>query len=54
MFVRRSAGVEADVGPAADREAGRLFEELLRRHGLRGAYWYEYDRLQISLRTSKG
>jgi len=43
MFIRRSAGVEADVGPAADREAGRLFEELLRRHGLRGAYWYEYD-----------
>jgi len=39
----RAAGVEADVGPAADREAGMLFEELLRRHGLRGAYWYEYD-----------
>jgi DNA repair photolyase len=39
----RAAGVEADVGPAADREAGRLFEELLRRRGLRGAYWYEYD-----------
>jgi DNA repair photolyase len=39
----RAAGVEMDVGPAADREAGRLFEELLRRHGLRGAYWYEYD-----------
>jgi DNA repair photolyase len=38
----RAAGVEADVGPAADREVGMLFEELLRRHGLRGAYWYEY------------
>jgi DNA repair photolyase len=38
----RAAGVEADVGPAADREAGMLFEELLRRYGLRGAYWYEY------------
>jgi DNA repair photolyase len=39
----RAAGVEADVGPAADREVGMLFEELLRRYGLRGAYWYEYD-----------
>jgi DNA repair photolyase len=39
----RAAGVEVDVGPAADREVGRLFEELLRRYGLRGAYWYEYD-----------
>jgi DNA repair photolyase len=38
----RAAGVEADLDPAADREAGRLFEELLRRHGLRRAYWYEY------------
>jgi DNA repair photolyase len=38
----RAAGVEADAGPAADREAGGLFEELLRRHGLRGAYWYKY------------
>jgi DNA repair photolyase len=39
----KKAGMEVDVGPAADREVGRLFEELLRRHGLRGAYWYEYD-----------
>jgi DNA repair photolyase len=43
LAMLRAAGVEADVGPAADREVGRLFEELLRRHGLRGAYWYEYD-----------
>jgi DNA repair photolyase len=36
------AGVEVKIGPAADREVGRLFEELLERYGLRGAYWYEY------------
>jgi len=39
----KAVGIEAKVGPAADREVGMLFEELLRRHGLRGAYWYEYD-----------
>jgi DNA repair photolyase len=38
----RAAGVEADVSPAADREAGMFFEELLRRHRLRGACWHEY------------
>jgi DNA repair photolyase len=38
----RAAGVEAQVGPAVDREVGRVFGELLSRHGLRGAYWYEY------------
>jgi DNA repair photolyase len=38
----RAAGVEAQVGPAADREVGRVFEELLKRYGLRGAYWYEW------------
>ena len=38
----KAAGVEAEVGPAVDREAGRLFEELLREYGLRGAYWREY------------
>jgi DNA repair photolyase len=38
----KTAGVEAEVGPAVDREAGRLFEELLREYGLRGAYWREY------------
>lgn len=38
----RAASVEARVGPAADREVGRVFEELLREYGLRGAYWYEY------------
>ncbi len=38
----RAAGVEAQVGPAVDREVGSAFEELLREHGLRGAYWYEY------------
>jgi DNA repair photolyase len=38
----RAAGVEAQVGPAVDREVGRVFEELLKRYGLRGAYWYEY------------
>jgi DNA repair photolyase len=38
----KAAGVEAEVGPAADREVGQLFEELLERYGLRGAYWYEY------------
>jgi len=25
-----------------DGEVGRVFEELLREHGLRGAYWREY------------
>ena len=38
----RAAGVDAEVGPAADREVGQLFEELLERYGLHGAYWYEY------------
>ncbi len=38
----RAAGIEARVSPAVDREVGRAFEELLREHGLRGAYWYEY------------
>jgi DNA repair photolyase len=38
----KAVGVDAEVGPAADREVGRAFEELLREHGLRGAYWYEY------------
>jgi DNA repair photolyase len=38
----RAAGVEVQVGPAVDREVGRVFEELLKRYGLRGAYWYEY------------
>ena len=38
----RAFGIEVKVGPAVDREVGMLFEELLRRHGLRGAYWYEY------------
>ncbi len=38
----RAAGVEAQVGPAVDREVGRFYEALLREHGLRGAYWYEY------------
>jgi DNA repair photolyase len=38
----RAVGVETEVGPTADREVGRAFEELLKRFGLRGAYWYEY------------
>jgi DNA repair photolyase len=38
----RVAGVEAQVSPAVDKEVGRVFEELLKRYGLRGAYWYEY------------
>jgi DNA repair photolyase len=38
----KAAGVEAEVGPTVDREASRLFEELLREYGLRGAYWREY------------
>jgi DNA repair photolyase len=38
----KTAGVEAKVGPAVDREVGRVFEKLLLEHGLRGAYWYEY------------
>jgi DNA repair photolyase len=38
----KAAGVEPRVGPAADREAGRVFEELLKRYSLRGAYWHEY------------
>ena len=38
----RAAGAEAEVGPAVDREVGHAFEELLKRYGLRGAYWYEY------------
>jgi len=38
----RTAGVEAQAGPAVDREVGRVFEELLQEHGLRGAYWREY------------
>lgn len=38
----RAAGVETKLGPAADREVGQLFEELLERYGLHGAYWYEY------------
>jgi DNA repair photolyase len=38
----KAAGVEVRVGPAADREAGRVFERLLREYGLRGVYWYEY------------
>jgi DNA repair photolyase len=38
----RTAGVEVRIGPAADREVGRAFEELLQEYGLRGAYWYEY------------
>ncbi len=39
----KAAGIEARVGPAVDKEVGRVFEELLREHGLRGAYWYEYS-----------
>ena len=38
----KAAGVEAEVGPAVDREVGRAFEELLREYGLSGAYWYEW------------
>ena len=38
----RAVGAEPRVGPAADREVGRAFEELLKRYGLRGAYWHEY------------
>jgi len=38
----RAAGVEAQAGPAVDGEVGRVFEELPREHGLRGAYWREY------------
>jgi DNA repair photolyase len=38
----KAAGVEVQIGPTADREIGRVFEELLREYGLRGAYWYEY------------
>jgi DNA repair photolyase len=38
----KAAGVEVRTGPAADREAGRVFEELLQEHGLRGSYWHEY------------
>jgi DNA repair photolyase len=38
----RATGVEAEVGPAADREVGRAFERLLQEYGLRGAYWHEY------------
>jgi len=38
----RAAGVEAQAGPAVDGEVGRVFEELLWEHGLRGAYWREY------------
>jgi DNA repair photolyase len=38
----RAVGVEARIGPAADKEIGRVFEELLKRYGLHGVYWYEY------------
>ncbi len=38
----RAVGIEVKVGSAVDREVGRVFEELLRDYGLRGAYWYEY------------
>jgi len=38
----RAAGVEVEAGPAADREIGETFEKLLRKHNLRGVYWYEY------------
>jgi DNA repair photolyase len=38
----KAVGVETEVGPTADREVGRVFEELLIRFELRGAYWYEY------------
>jgi DNA repair photolyase len=38
----KAVGIEVRVGPAVDREVGRVFEELLRGYGLRGAYWYEY------------
>jgi DNA repair photolyase len=38
----KAAGVEAQVGSAVDREVGNVFEELLKRYGLRGAYWHEY------------
>jgi DNA repair photolyase len=38
----RTAGAEAPIGPAVDKEVGSVFEELLKRYGLHGVYWYEY------------
>jgi DNA repair photolyase len=38
----RAVGVEAQTSPAADREVGRVFEELSKRYGLRGVYWHEH------------
>lgn len=30
------------IDAETDRRLGRLFEELLRRHGVRDQWWYEY------------
>jgi len=37
-----AVSVDAEVGPALDKEVGRAFEGLLREYGLSGAYWYEW------------
>jgi DNA repair photolyase len=37
-------GIVVDRGAlhSFDRQAGALFHQLLRRYGLKGAWWYEY------------
>jgi DNA repair photolyase len=44
VYLREALGVEIDgrALPAFDREAGRFFEELCARYGLKGEWWYEY------------
>jgi DNA repair photolyase len=44
VYLREALGAEIDQRelPAFDREAGRFFEELCARYGLRGVWWYEY------------
>jgi DNA repair photolyase len=44
VYLREVLGVEVDGRglPAFDREAGRFFEELCARYGLKGEWWYEY------------
>ena len=44
VYLREALGVEIDGRglPAFDREAGRFFEELCARYGLKGEWWYEY------------
>jgi len=45
LYLKNALGVEIRRGDLIklDREAGRLFKQLLKRYKLRGSWWYEYN-----------